>query len=200
LPVGSEYEWNAWLTGAKSTAGDMGLPFFATFVYGDESWDRSGFSLERDYPEARRRVAPAIDAVDPDLRPFLRRGGKLLMYQGWDDAAIPAASSIGYYDRMIRKSGRLARKNARLFMLPGVAHCSGGKGPSYADYLGEVDRWTESGRAPERIVATKPENAFRAVAGLATPSLSTRPLCAWPRTAHYKGLGSIDQADSYVCR
>jgi feruloyl esterase len=200
LPVGSEYEWNAWLTGPKSTAGDMGLTFFATFVYGDENWNRAGFSLEREFAEARRRVGPAIDATDPDLRPFLRRGGKLLMYHGWDDAAIPAGSSLGYFDRMKRKSGRLAQKNTRLFMLPGVAHCTGGKGPSVVDYLAEADRWTESGKAPERIVASKTESAFRALAGLSTPVLSTRPVCAWPRAAHYKGQGSIDSVVSYVCR
>jgi feruloyl esterase len=79
---------------------------------------------------------------------------------------------------------------ARLFMLPGVAHCAGGAGPDRVDWYSVIDNWVDKGAAPERIVAAK------VVSGKTT---RTRPLCAYPMKAVYKGSGSIDDEASFTC-
>lgn len=141
-----------------------------------------------------------MGAVNPDVRPFLKRGGKLLIYHGWDDAAIAAGNTLRYHAALRRSVGSAAKTGVRLFMMPGVAHCAGGHGPDNFDYFGELDRWTESGRAPERIVATQGNGLFRQLMGQPLTVTRSRPLCAWPKTARYKGRGSIDEASSFDCR
>ena len=79
----------------------------------------------------------------------------------------------------------------RLFMVPGMAHCRGGDGPNTFDVVGALDQWVETGKAPERIVAS------HATDGRVD---RTRPLCPYPQLAVYKGTGSIDDADNFVCR
>jgi feruloyl esterase len=78
-----------------------------------------------------------------------------------------------------------------MFLMPGVLHCGGGPGPDSADWTSVIADWVENGRAPERVVARKVTNAA---------VTRTRPLCAYPQRAVYKGSGSIDDADSFVCR
>lgn len=122
------------------------------------------------------------------------------MYHGWGDAAVPAGNSIGYFAAVRRAVGPRLAANARLFMLPGVGHCWGGSGPDTVDYFAEVDRWAESGHAPDRIIAAKystPLAAFGMDGGAAT---QTRPACAWPKSPHYIGKGSVKDATSFVCR
>lgn len=200
LPVGSEYEWSYWLASVKSGGADFARQFYRYMVYQDPNWDIDRFDISRDFPFARKNLGPILDAVNPDLRPFLNRGGRLLMYHGWDDAAIPAGNTLNYYAAMRRTVGRAAAERTRLFMLPGVAHCAGGNGPSNVDYLGALDQWAESGVAPERLVAAKADNMLRYMVGLPTKVMATRPVCAWPKAARYKGAGPVNEADSYVCR
>lgn len=200
FPVGSEYEWSGWITSPKAMAPALGVQLFQYMVHGDPAWDVSRFDLDRDYVLARAKVGSIIDALDPDLRPFLGNGGKLLMYHGWDDAAIPAGNTLQYYDDLRRTIGNQHADAVRLFMMPGVAHCAGGRGPDAMDVFGELDRWTKSGVAPERITATKLDSLFRGMAGLPAKVLATRPVCAWPKSAHYKGTGSVSDAASFVCK
>ena len=199
LPVGSEYEWANWLTGPKAAGAGLGLPFFGYMVHQDAGWTMAKFDFGRDYAAAQKQLSPIIDAKNPDLRPFLRKGGRLLMYHGWDDAAIPAGNTLRYYAAMKQATGRLAADRTRLFMLPGVAHCAGGNGPDILDYFGELDRWTESGIAPEQVVATKYDSLISLISGAPVKVLRTRPICAWPKSARYKGVGSPDEAANFVC-
>lgn len=198
-PVGSEYNWAEWLSPTKGIGAALGRQFYAYFVHGDPAWKPASFDLDREDAIATARLGPVIDATNPDLRPFLRRGGKLLMYQGWDDAAIPAESTIRYYASMRGVTGSLGARQTRLFMMPGVAHCTGGNGPSSVDYLGLLDGWVEGGAAPARIVAIKPKSVYRAMAALPTETLMTRPVCAWPKVARYSGSGSREDPASYTC-
>jgi feruloyl esterase len=80
----------------------------------------------------------------------------------------------------------------RMFFLPGVGHCGGGVGPDQADFLGALERWRETGAAPDQIIASR--NPGR---GGLTPM--TRPLCPYPQVAKYKGTGSTDDASNFVC-
>lgn len=200
LPVGSEYQWGGWATAVKSAGGDFARQFYRYMVYEDVDWDVNRFDVSRDFPFARKKVGPVLDAVNPDLRPFLSRGGRLLMYHGWDDAAIPAGNTLNYFGAMRRAVGKLGADRTRLFMLPGVGHCAGGNGPSSVDYLGELDRWAETGVAPERLVASKYDDVIRQMTGQSAKILATRPVCAWPKTAHYKGTGSVSEAQNFVCK
>lgn len=200
LPVGSEGDWTGWLTGPKAEGAGMATSFYRNFVHADDTWSPSAFDLDREWKAGRATVSRSIDAIDPDLRPFLGRGGKLLVYHGWNDAAIPAGNTLRYYDAMRRAVGPKLAANTRLFMLPGVGHCGGGSGPDTVDYFSEIDRWASSGSAPERLVATKYEKPFAAFGLDGGKALRTRPACVWPKTPHYKGSGSTDESESFVCR
>lgn len=199
FPPGSEYQWNLWFTSPKGLATTMGPDFYRYFVYSDPNWDPSQFTLDRDYPETKRRLHAVMDATDPDLRPFVRRGGKLLMYHGWDDAAIPIGNSILYYEAARRAVGAKADQ-LRFFTVPGMAHCAGGNGVTGLDPVAALDAWVEGGRAPERLTATKYEDPIRAIYAGTGKALATRPVCAWPKTPRYKGSGPVGEADSFVCR
>lgn len=199
FPPGSELEWSNWFTAPKSQAPSMAEDFFRNMVYSDAAWERSRFVLDRDYPVAKQRMAAIIDATATDLRPFMDRGGKLLMYHGWDDPAIPAGNSIRYFESARAAAGKRANQ-MRLFMVPGMAHCGGGTGPGNLDSLGALDDWVQTGAAPERLIATKYEDDKLAFAGLATKPIQTRPACAWPKTPRYKGSGPTTEAASFVCK
>jgi feruloyl esterase len=126
------------------------------------------------------------------LKPFASSGGKLLMYHGWSDPQIPAGSSVAYYDRVLQTmGGAAAQQTARLFMVPGMNHCGGGPGTTSFDMLAALEAWVEQGRAPDRIQASRVTNG--------TPD-RTRPLCAYPQVATYRGSGSTDDAANFVCK
>lgn len=197
--VGSEEGWGPFIT--EGGIGEMllGDPFFRGIVYQNADWSPRSFELNRDFRVARQRVGPIIDAANPDLSAFMRHGGKLLVYQGWEDPAVPAESTLHYYKAMRRATGAAAARNTRLFMMPGVGHCEGGHGPSDFDKLDVLDRWVSTGVAPDRIVAKMVEGDTHAPTGDRGRLVRTRPLCAWPKVARYKGAGSTDDAENFSC-
>jgi feruloyl esterase len=140
-----------------------------------------------------------LNSDNPDIRPFLSRGGKLLLYHGWSDAALPPRNTVNYYEAVQRKAGSALAGQVRLFMVPDMGHCLGGNGPSTFDTLSVLDSWVESGQAPERIVAAKVDNPMGAIVGAPVKTLQTRPLCAWPKQARWKGAGSTDDAANFSC-
>ena len=79
----------------------------------------------------------------------------------------------------------------RLFMVPGMQHCRGGPGPDQFNKMGAIERWRESGIAPDEIIATH-------VTGSTVDM--TRPLCPYPQVAVYKGVGSTNDAASFACK
>ena len=191
---------NGWLDPTAQGTGTFGAEFFRWMVYQDPNWRAESFSLNRDYPKAVAQMGSLVD-VGPDLRAFTARGGKLILWHGWSDARVPAERTVRYYGDVQRKiGGSLAKKSVRLFMAPGMAHCFAGPGPNKFDMVPELDRWVERGKAPEQVIATKFDNDLFALAGLPTKPLRTRPLCPWPKTAHYKGKGSTDDAANFACR
>ena len=129
-----------------------------------------------------------VAELDPQLASFAKRGGKLLMYQGWADQQVAPGSSVELYKTMLTQSGD--GDWARLYMLPGMGHCSGGEGPDSFDKIGVLEQWVEKGKAPEEIVAS------HRTAGKVD---RRRPLCPYPQVAKYKGSGSIDDAANFVC-
>jgi feruloyl esterase len=132
-----------------------------------------------------------MNAIDPDLAAFKARGGKLVMYHGWNDQLIQPGNSIDYYTSVGRAMGaREADDVLRLFMAPGMQHCAGGVGPNTFDALGALEAWVERDTKPARIVASHTTN------GVVD---RTRPLCPYPQVARYTGAGSIDDAANFTC-
>jgi feruloyl esterase len=139
------------------------------------------------------RIARLVD-VRADFEQFRAAGGRLLMWHGWDDARLSPFYSVEFYRDVQRRLAREAPQMGdffRLFMAPGVAHCSGGRGPSNFDALQALEQWVEQGVAPARIVASGVTDA-----GV----MRSRPLCPYPAQAVYSGHGSADEAASFICR
>jgi feruloyl esterase len=138
------------------------------------------------------RVGPMLNAVDPDLRPLRRRGGKLILYHGWSDPDISPMGTIGYYKQVTETVGEDTPDFARLFMVPGMQHCAGGPGATKFDGLSALERWVEDGVAPEKIIAS--------TSGQGGAAMRTRPLCPYPQVAVYEGEGSTADAANFACK
>lgn len=177
-------------------------------VFDNAAWDFRTFKWDRDTKTADEKMARTLNATDPDLAPFKKRGGKLILYHGWSDAAIPATNAIDYYRSTVSKMGAdQVAAFVRLFMVPGMEHCGGGAGPNsfgqgtvgqgdpQHDINMALEQWVEQGIAPERIVAAK----YKTGANPASGVVRTRPLCAFPQIAKWKGSGSTDDATNFVC-
>lgn len=203
LPPGSEPFWPH-----RDPANPFPIPLshYKWLVFADPNWDWRSFDFadaadRKAFLDAESKFAPLLNATNPDLREFRRRGGRLLQYHGWNDQLISAQNSVDYYESVISfvrreakdRSAALAEVQSfyRLFMAPGMAHCSGGTGPNSFDMQAALEQWVERGVAPDEIVAT------RSINGVVDRS---RPLCAYPKVAVYKGKGDINDAASFACR
>jgi feruloyl esterase len=202
--------WGLWITGtapAKSLMAFFGLGFFSNMVYEDSAWDYKTFKVESGFNAAHEKTAKALDAVDADLEPFKKRGGKLILYHGWNDPAIPALSTVKYYDKVIAKMGQRSTDSfLRLYMIPGMQHCDNGPGADSFGQVGQIvfddsqhsidgalEQWVEKGAAPVTIIASKYDGDDRQ-----HPKM-TRPLCAYPQSAKFKGNGDANDAASFMC-
>jgi hypothetical protein len=130
------------------------------------------------------------DAKNPDLSKFMKRGGKLIMTYGWSDTILQPMMGVNYYEQVVSKNGPKTADSARLFMVPGMAHCGGGIGPDRHDAVTAVINWVEKGKAPDSMLASRVVN---------NQVVRTRPLCPYPQVAKYSGQGSIDDAVNFRC-
>jgi feruloyl esterase len=113
------------------------------------------------------------------------------MYHGWSDQAIAPGNSVNYYTSVVKNLGEAkAANDVRLFMVPAMAHCGGGEGPNTFDQMTAIQDWVEHGKAPEVMIASHAANGTVD---------RTRPLCAYPKVAKYKGSGSTDDAANFTC-
>jgi len=140
--------------------------------------------------DAWQRVAQTAALNDADwtfLNTFAGHG-KLILYQGISDYGLSANALTGWYDRLTHDTGGKTQDWARLFLVPGMAHCSGGRATDEFDPLEAIQDWVERGKAPDRIIAK----------GASFPGV-TRPLCPWPQVARYQG-GDPKLAGSFACK
>ncbi|GGL35917.1 putative esterase [Caulobacter rhizosphaerae] len=206
-PPGSEYGksiipiqgWGNWNVKGPQAGFALSKAYYSAMVAGDLGWNPASFDLDRDYPKARQKTGAALDADNPDLRPFADHGGKLILFHGWEDPAIPAQATINYYSAVSERTGAQADTSVRLFMAPGMSHCMFGHGPDVFDPVAAIDGWVSSGKPPETIIASKMSSNIAQALGRPTKTVRTRPLCAWPKVAHYNGTGSTDEARNFTC-
>ena len=152
----------------------------------DPDYDWRTFNLDRDVPYIDSKVG-FVDANDPDLSAFAARGGKLLMYHGWEDPGITPQNTIDYYISVLQTMGGDQSDWMRLFMVPGMGHCRGGDGPHTFELFSVLEAWREDGRAPEQIMARNPQSGLE------------RPLCAYPAEAVYDGSGNLNDSANWSC-
>lgn len=193
--------WDLWITGDEAQHPNFARSFFANFVFNQADWQLSQFDFDRDFDTVRERMAHITDSDHPDMSAFKASGGKLLMYHGWNDAALPAEGTIQYFENVRETMGEAQTDAfARLFMVPAMGHCFSGPGPNTFDSLGVLDAWVEGGPAPDRIVASKYSNDLAQLLNLPTGrALSTRPLCAYPAVARWKGEGATNDEANFEC-
>ncbi len=197
FPVGGEAEpagWLPWLVGGKDMAG-KGMPSlafgFSTGLLGymiaqDKDWSYANYDPSKPHPSAGF-FHSTLSPTDPDLSAFRKSGGKLLMFHGWADSALSANMSLDYHGKVLETDAS-ASNDVRLFMLPGVLHCSGGPGPDQVDYLTALDQWVGGGKAPDELKA-----GFSKGGG-------DRKVCAWPKKAVFTGQGDGRSASQFECR
>lgn len=200
--------WGLWITGpapAKSLMAYFGLGYYANMVYSQKDWDYKTFAVDSGMKTATEKTAEALNATNADLSAFQKHGGKLILYHGWNDPAIPALNTVNYYNDVIAKMGSSAANAfTRLYMVPGMQHCGGGPGPeNFGEALDAtstdpqhniritLENWVEKGTAPSSFIVSK--------AASATSPEITRPLCPYPQSAKYKGTGDPNQAENFTC-
>jgi feruloyl esterase len=172
--------------------------FLKYVLFADPNYDFRQFSYDRDFPPALAKYGPILDSVDPNLAPLEKHGAKLIVYHGWSDPSIPPMNTVDYYESVVATVGGKDRDAAvrktqeffRLFMVPGMNHCSGGPGTDHFDMLTAMENWVEKGTAPDRVVASHMTDG---------KVDRTRPLCPYPQVALYNGSGSTDDAANFAC-
>ena len=193
---GSELDWTPFVPAAPSQptfSESIALSFLrylATFNVANPNYQLSDFQFTFFNFWQMVQTSVYMAATDPDLRRFAGHGGKLLLWHGWSDQHITPQSTLEYYEAMRDLIGAEAVESfAKLYLFPGVAHCSGGLGPDTFDVLTPVMAWVETGTPPGEVIASKVEN------GAVT---RTRPVFPYPAVARYVGSGSTDDAANFV--
>jgi len=212
---GSQTGWQAWITGRTPATrqADGTLTFGAQVPSGfglseqnmrflaldadDPSFNWRTLKFPQDLPRLKT-MNDILSPLDADLRPYKNRGGKIIFYHGWSDPAISALGTLHYYEKVAKIVGgqQAADAFSRLYLVPGMHHCSGGPGPNAFDMLPVLESWIEKGVAPTSVIASHSTGGGRGTPGVVD---RTRPLCPHPQVARYNGSGSVDDAANFKC-
>ncbi len=211
IPGGEDPGWAEWVVGF-GPGGSFGTVYtenyFRYMVYNDPAWNLLSANVDKAEQMADKTTAQALNATDPDLHRFSDRGGKLILYHGWNDQAISPWNTVNYYNSVVSKMGaQSTQRFVRLYMVPGVQHCFGGpgatsfgqlgtstaKGPEHGVYTA-LEEWVEKGTAPGNLIGTKykKDDSSKGVQ-------MTRPLCAYPAIAKYRGSGDPNDDTNWAC-
>lgn len=215
--------WPSWITGeapGKSIQAFFGNKFFSDIVFENPNWDFRTFSFDRDVAFADKKFGVLLNAINPDLSRFQAHDGKIIQYHGWGDSAVAPEDSIHYYEQVIAaQRGKDRKRNHsqalqqtrefyRLYMVPGMAHCSGAPGANNFgnsaipplrfdathDITTALDEWVQRGIPPHEFIAS---GSIKSQSG--QEESITRPICAYPEEARWSGQGSTRDAASLRC-
>ena len=189
---GSELDW-VFFTEAPGPAG-IAISTLRDVVLKDRTWDfrTSPIDYDRHVALADQSDIARVNASNPDISAFVKQGGKLILSGGWNNALVPAGAVLDYYRNVERTIGAASTRQAvRLYMVPGMIECNGGPGTDTFDMLGVMRGWVERGQAPNEVIASRVERG---------QVVRTRPLCAYPQVATYRGQGNTDDAKNFVCK
>jgi feruloyl esterase len=216
FPFGGESAeggWSRWLTGGLKYQGDVdefqagvdtgdfedpvtpsaffafGKEIMRYFIHHDPEWSYVDYDYDN-FERDAAGVAPTLNATEVDLLAFRERGGKLLIYNGWSDNAQTSLAFADYYEQVLAHD-ETAVEDVRLFLMPGVEHCIGGPGPSWVNFLDEIDNWVETGDAPDELTAYWLNEQMQ-------PD-GSRPVCAYPKDLKYNGTGDTRDSASFSC-
>lgn len=173
---GASMGWDLYWANLKKPEEPQRVDYFRYWAFNDPSWNWWNFDWDKDVDRARATLGPEIDAVSPDLTAFRKRGGRLIMFSGWQDPVVSPYDTIGYYRQVMKRYGGAAQTQsfARLFMVPGMEHCAGGPGATnFASSVRDstplqpdadhdislaIEKWVETGVAPTAVIAAKYAN------------------------------------------
>lgn len=200
VPPGSEPFWPLWITGDERRIGANLLfnrEFLRYLAYDPdpgETYDPLIFDFDQD-PPALEAARDIYDVPSADLTAFRNSGGKMLLYHGLADAAVPPQYTIDWFEEVENALGGpgQAADTVRLFLVPGMDHCSfqPGLGPDQFDPLPVLERWVEADEPPASIIAEQSDPGGTV--------LRSRPLCPYPQTAQLRGGGNPDNAEDFRC-
>ncbi|WP_304304818.1 tannase/feruloyl esterase family alpha/beta hydrolase [Pseudacidovorax intermedius] len=197
LPVGSENTqggWPDWLITNGTRTPQLHTVMADAFQYLLFEPDRPDFDYLTQFdwsadPHRMETAKQTYNATNPDLRRFAEAGKKIIMYHGWTDPGVNPMGTLEYRANVESVFGSPAavERFMKLYMVPGMGHCSGGPGHGSVDWVAPLKDWVEHGKEPQAIVGSKPGTQ------------STRPHCPYPQEAAYDGQGNVDDAQSYSC-
>jgi len=221
-PGAEDYgEWQMWMEdiwGLPDGAPDeeWALPLYL----GAPDFDVETFDTANDRA-LLEPLASYMDVQTADLREFRERGGKIIMYQGWNDFPLRAQRAIDYFEQVQAKNGDAITDDFfRFFMVPGFLHCTGGPGAWVTDYVEPLVKWRERGEAPEELIGASvpmchhmsfdelnskyqgkcgPDTVYAVPSSRDAQVSFTRPICAYPMQARYKGTGNAAEAMNWRC-
>lgn len=198
-PVGAESDqnpvsgWNAWRLDfrGKSKGLQMAESFFqyAVPAHPDKEWSVIRFDPVKDGARIQA-MHPVVDATDPNLAAFHKRGGKLILAQGFADQALNPYFTIRYYEELRRTMRTAADEFTRFYLIPGMYHCGGGPGVTLSDPLTLLIQWVEQNAPPGTLMGRHVEDGKVSF---------TRPICPYPSVAKYKGLGNVQDGGNFSC-
>jgi feruloyl esterase len=186
---GSELVWNAMIAGPEPLF--INNDFFKYIAFENPDWDFKTFDIDRDTRKIDKSLGPIINTIQTDLKAFKARGGKLIMYQDWNETWVPPRTAITFYNDVTKTMGgeKKTKDFFRLFMIPDYGMCAA-MFPGAFDALGAVQKWREEGIAPDQIKASYSEKG---------KVYKTRPVCSYPQVAIYQGSGDINDAANFKC-
>ena len=219
--LGGDFE--LWVTGPvpflEGNASDTTVAVLEAVMHRKPGFGLDTFDTVRDLPELRE-IMVSVDVPPPDFSRFHDSGGKLIIYNGWHDQPCRAKALERYLGQARHLNDPVVlNESVRTFLVPGMVHCVGGPGAWAADYIGAIVDWVENDVAPDRIIAAHPGD-LTFLEGMATVAGETvnwseavleahaateggkrfsRPLCAYPQYAKYKGSGDTNDAANFDC-
>ncbi len=183
--------------------------FFRYALFRNPDWQFRSIDFDRDAQAVDERLGGIMNATDANLEEFRKLGHKLIYYHGTADPLIPAQNGIDYYESVVKAQKGLEKTQQfyRVYLVPGLYHCSGGPGPTAFgtstppskvdaehDILTAARHWVEDGVGPEKLIGAHYVDNTPAK-GVAFE----RPLCMYPAIAKYKGSGDMKDASNFVC-